>query len=175
VGEVTVGLGRVWVQTLGDGVVRADQITGIDAHQTPALTGKPARWLLDVVLGVPIGSGHREEWTVTAMHRTLIQTGHDPSPAAAALARLLAQLDVINAAGIITPTSDRATTDQGALSEAGAPGPGPRTAAATAAPSPQDGAVDGAVDGAAVAGGVRLRFTPFPEPEPGRHTGAEYL
>ena len=74
-----MGLSRVWVQTLSDGLVRADQITGIDAHQTPALTGKPARWLLDVVLAVPIGSGHREGWTVTALHRTVIQTGHDPS------------------------------------------------------------------------------------------------
>ena len=70
-----MGLSRVWLQTLGDGLVRADQITGIDAHQTPALTGKPARWLLDVVLAVPIGSGTRDGWTVTALHRTLIQTG----------------------------------------------------------------------------------------------------
>ena len=29
-----MGLSRVWLQTLGDGLVRADQITGIDAHQT---------------------------------------------------------------------------------------------------------------------------------------------
>ncbi len=146
-----MALGRVWVQTLGDGLVRADQITGIDAHQTPALTGKPARWLLDVVLAVPIGSGRREDWTVTALHRTLIQTGHDPSPAAPALARLLAQLDVIHAAGIITAhVGDRVA---------------------------QDGAQEGSgEDGkAAVAGGVRLRFTPFPDPDPGRHTGAEYL
>ena len=106
-----MGLSRVWLQTLGDGLVRADQITGIDAHQTPALTGKPARWLLDVVLAVPIGSGHRDGWTVTALHRTVIQTGNDPSPAAPALARLLAQLDVINAAGIISASL---VTDRGA-------------------------------------------------------------
>ena len=139
-----MGLDRVWVQTLADGLLRADQITGIDAHQTPALTGKPARWLLDVVVAVPIGSGRREDWTVTALHRTLIQTGHDPSPATAALARLLAQLDVTNAAGIITAGIHK-EPDGGAENEA------------------------------AVAGGVRLRFTPFPEPAPGRHTGAEYL
>jgi hypothetical protein len=145
-----MGLDRVWLQTLGDGLVRADQITGIDAHQTPALTGKPARWLLDVVLGVPIGSGHRDGWTVTALHRTVIQTGHDPSPAAPALARLLAQLDVINAAGIITASL---VTDRGARGEGAAK----------------------ADDGTAVAGGVRLRFAPFAEPAPGRHTGAEYL
>jgi hypothetical protein len=142
-----MGLSRVWLQTLGDGLVRADQITGIDAHQTPALTGKPARWLLDVVLAVPIGSGHREGWTVTALHRTVLQTGHDPGAAAPALARLLAQLDVINAAGIVSAS---------AVTEAG--GNEPKTE-----------------DGSAVAGGVRLRFAPFAEPAPGRHTGAEYL
>ena len=141
-----MGLSRVWLQTLGDGLVRADQITGIDAHQTPALTGKPARWLLDVVLAVPIGSGRREEWTVTALHRTVIQAGHDPSAAAPALARLLAQLDVINAAGIVTAT-----------------------------PADRGGDASKAEDGSAVAGGVRLRFAPFAEPAPGRHTGAEYL
>lgn len=146
-----MGLCRVWLQTLGDGLVRADQITGIDAHQTPALTGKPSRWLLDVVLAVPIGSGHREGWTVTALHRTVIQTGSDPSPAAPALARLLAQLDVINAAGIISASL---VTERGARGESGN---GPRTEDAT------------------VAGGVRLRFAPFAEPAPGRHTGAEYL
>ena len=31
---------RVWLQTLADGLVRADQVVGIDIHQTPALTGK---------------------------------------------------------------------------------------------------------------------------------------
>jgi len=51
-----VGLTNVWVQTRSDGLVRADQIVGIDAHQTPALSGKPARWLLDVVLPASIGS-----------------------------------------------------------------------------------------------------------------------
>jgi hypothetical protein len=147
-----MGLCRVWLQTLGDGLVRADQITGIDAHQTPALTGKPSRWLLDVQLAVPIGSGNREDWTVTALHRTVIQTGNDPSPAAPALARLLAQLDVINAAGIISASL---VTERG---DRGEGGNRPRTEDATA-----------------VAGGVRLRFAPFAEPAPGRHTGAEYL
>ena len=147
-----MGLCRVWLQTLGDGLVRADQITGIDAHQTPALTGKPARWLLDVVLAVPIGSGHREGWNVTALHRTVIQTGHDPSAATPALARLLAQLDVINAAGIISASIVTEPPDRG-----------------------EGGNASKAEDGSAVAGGVRLRFTPFAEPAPGRHTGAEYL
>jgi hypothetical protein len=143
-----VGLTNVWVQTLGDGVVRADQITGIDAHQTPALSGKPSRWLLDVVVSVPIGSGTREGWTVTALHRTLIQTAEDPGPAPLALARLLAQLDTISATGFISTTREEpATPDAGAEGEH-------------------------ITDRA---GGVRFRFTPFPDPPPGRHTGTEYL
>ena len=73
-----MSLTNVWVQTQGDGLVRADQIVGIKAHQTPALAGKPARWLFDVVLTSSIGSGTREGWDVTALHRTLIQTGEDP-------------------------------------------------------------------------------------------------
>ena len=75
---VAVSLTNVWVQTAADGLVRADQIVGIDAHQTPALSGKPARWLLDVVLTASIGSGTRDGWAVTAVHRTLIQTAEDP-------------------------------------------------------------------------------------------------
>jgi len=47
-----MSLTTVWVQTQGDGLVRADQIIGIDAHQTPALSGKPARWLLRCGAGV---------------------------------------------------------------------------------------------------------------------------
>lgn len=138
----------MWLQTLGDGLVRADQVTGIDAHQTPALAGKPSRWLLDVVLSAPIGSGARGEWGITVLHRTLIQTATDPGPAPAALARLLAQLDLISAAGIIATSRED-----------------PRTAERT--PELED-----------LAGGsgkVRFQFIPFTSPEPGRHTGPEYL
>jgi hypothetical protein len=143
-----VSLTNVWVQTQGDGLVRADQIIGIEAHQTPALAGKPARWLFDVVLASSIGSGTREGWGVTVLHRTLIQTGEDPGDAPAALARLLSQLDLMSAAGIITTTTrepaGRADTDR----------------------------IDEQVVGA---GRVRLRFVPFSSPAPGHHTGAEYL
>ena len=100
-----MSLTNVWVQTQGDGLVRADQIVGIKAHQTPALAGKPARWLFDVVLTSSIGSGTREGWDVTVLHRTLIQTGEDPGDAPAALARLLSQLDLMSAAGTITTTT----------------------------------------------------------------------
>jgi hypothetical protein len=50
--------------------VRADRVVGIDAHQTPALSGNPALWLLDVVPPASIGSGTRDGWAVTAVHRT---------------------------------------------------------------------------------------------------------
>lgn len=57
-----MSLSKVWVQTQSDGLVRADHVVGIDAHQTPALSGKPSRWLLDVVLPTSIGTGTREGW-----------------------------------------------------------------------------------------------------------------
>ncbi len=150
-----MSLTNVWVQTQGDGLVRADQITGIDAHQTPALTGKPSRWLLDIVVSASIGSGTREGWTVTVLHRTLIQTAHDPSPVTAALARLLAQLDLVSAAGLITTGREDPIT-AGPDSDRAADGPG----------------VDEVITGS---DHVRFRFAPFPSPPPGHHTGAEYL
>src|SRR5919112_951155 len=102
-----MSLTSVWLQTMGDGLVRADQVVGIDVHQTPALTGKAPHWLLDVVLPTPIGSGARGEWDVTILHRTLVQTSEAPGDAATVLARLLAQLDIITAAGIITTSHSR--------------------------------------------------------------------
>ncbi|MBW0089485.1 hypothetical protein I4I73_10820 [Pseudonocardia sp. KRD-184] len=141
-----MGLTNVWVQTQGDGLVRADQVVGIDAHRTPALGGKPSRWLLDVVLSASIGSGSREGWTATVLHRTLVQTSDDPGDAPAALARLLAQLDAVSAAGVV------------ATHRADAPDR-----------EPGDG------DLVAGAGRVRFRFVPFADPTPGHHTGAEYL
>ena len=143
-----MSLTNVCVQTQGDGLVRADQIVGIEAHQTPALAGKPARWLFDVVLASSIGSGTREGWGVTVLHRTLIQTGEDPGDARAALARLLSQLDLVSAAGTITTTTRE-----------------------PAGPTDTD-----RIDQQVVAAGrVRLRFVPFSSPAPGHHTGAEYL
>ena len=38
-----MSLTMVWSQTLSDGLVRADQVVGINVHQTPALTGKAWR------------------------------------------------------------------------------------------------------------------------------------
>lgn len=140
-----MSLTNVWVATQGDGLVRADQIAGIDAHQTPALSGKPARWLLDVVLMSSVGSGSREGWTVSVVHRTLIQSADDPQDAPSALARLLAQLDRVSAAGVITVSrAAAATTD------------GPDELTAGSAP-------------------VRFRFVPFTDPAPGHPTDSEYL
>ena len=141
-----MSLTNVWLQTQGDGLVRADQVVGIDAHQTPALTGKPARWLLDVVLAAPVGSGQRGDWGLDVLHRTLMQTGQAPGDAPAVLARLLAQLDGINAAGIITV--GRQDTPEARRAD----------------------------DGLEVESSVlRFRFAPFASPPPGHHTGAEYL
>jgi hypothetical protein len=114
---VVMSLVNVWVQTQGDGLVRADQIVGIDAHQTPALTGKPAHWLLDVVLPAAIGSGHREGWNMNVLHRTLVQASEDPADAPAELARLLAQLDLVSAAGIVT--ASRAARSPGEVAGTG--------------------------------------------------------
>lgn len=144
-----MSLANVWVQTVADGLVRADQVVGVDAHQTPALPGKPSRWLLDVVLPISIGS--QEGWAVTALHRTLIQTSHDPGNAPAALTRLLAQLDLVSAAGVIvTSLANDDRDDPGAQNPRGE-------------------------DMVADAGRVRFRFVPFASPAPGHHTGAEYL
>jgi hypothetical protein len=140
--EAPMSLTKVWVQTQGDGLVRADQVTGMDAHQTPALTGKPSHWLLDVVLSAPIGSGTSEGWGVTVLHRILIQTAQDPGSAPAALARLIAQLDLISAAGIISTSRE----EPGAATGDSASG----VDVMVAAPSP-----------------MRFRFVPFPAHNPG--------
>ena len=164
--EVAVGLANVWVQTRGDGLVRADQVVGIDAHPTPAMSGKPARWLLDGVLPSSIGSGTSEGWGITMVHRTLIQSPEDPGDAPGALARLLAQLDLVSATGVIT-TSRKDTRD-------GEPGEG-RADVPTRAGASDDLVAGAGDDLVAGAGRVRFRFVPFASPAPGHHTGAEYL
>jgi hypothetical protein len=139
-------LTNVWVQTWADGLVRADQIVGIDAHPTPAVAGKPSRWLVDAVLATPIGSGTAEQWGVTVLHRTLIQTGREPHDAPLALARLLAQLDLVSAAGVITVSAEPSRAE------------------------PPEAHVEQTRTGQ-----LRFRFVPFAHPEPGRHTDPEYL
>lgn len=154
-----MSLTSVWLQTLADGLVRADQVVGIDVHQTPALTGKAPHWLVDVVLSAPIGSGVRDQWDLTVLHRTLAQTSEEPGDAATVLARLLAQLDAINAAGIVIAGRARdAAAWSGRAHDPAADGP---------RPAPEQVAAQST--------SVRFRFVPFPSPPPGHHTGAEYL
>ncbi|MEV6877366.1 hypothetical protein [Amycolatopsis sp. NPDC051128] len=98
-----MGLTNVWIATLSDGLLRADQVVGLTAHATPALTGKPPRWLLDVTIRAPAGSGSADGWDVGILHRTLIQIPAEPVGAPEALARLLARLDREDAAGVISP------------------------------------------------------------------------
>jgi hypothetical protein len=97
-----MGLSKVWVQTVADGLVRADSIIGITAHPTPAIAGKPSRWLLDVVLATTTGSGSAGSWISNPLHRTLAQTDHPPANATTDLAGMLARLDATDAAGVIT-------------------------------------------------------------------------
>jgi hypothetical protein len=96
-----LSLANVWLQLLDGSLVRADQVTEITLHQTPEIAGKPSRWLLDVAVAVPVGSGDQSGWRTGPLHRTLTQTSHCPREAPAALARLLAQLDAVDAAGIM--------------------------------------------------------------------------
>ena len=97
-----MGLSRVWIATLDDGLVRADQVVEVLAHRTAAFAGKPARWLLDVVLPIGQGAGTSAHWNLGASHRTLVQTAEEPRGVAARLVRLLCELDDRDAAGIVT-------------------------------------------------------------------------
>ncbi|MEU4253415.1 hypothetical protein AB0F15_39075 [Amycolatopsis sp. NPDC026612] len=101
-----MGLTKVWLATLSDGLIRADQVVGLTAHATPALTGKPPRWLFDATIRAPAGSGSVDGWDMGILHRTLIQTPAEPVGAPEALARLLARLDGEDAAGVIAAAAD---------------------------------------------------------------------
>jgi hypothetical protein len=165
-------LTTVWVRTLADGLVRADQIIGIESHPTPAVGGKPSRWLLDVIVPTVSGGGATThstgDWSLTPLHRTLAQSAQEPREAPTALARLLAQLATTAAAGIITahthtprPPTRTETTRHDTSAH--------RTDHRTAPDAAYDthDTVDPAI--------VRFRFTPFAEAEPARQTDTEYL
>jgi hypothetical protein len=145
-----MALTNVWLRTLADGLVRADQVVGVYAHPTPAGAGKPSHWLLDVVVPTNTGAGQNDSWVVGALHRTVIQTDQEPVDAGENLVRLLAQLDVINASGTVTAS----------------------VGAAGARPSATE--VPTGVDNGAITT-VRFRFTPFRATEPGRNYDPEYL
>ncbi|WP_308257350.1 hypothetical protein [Pseudonocardia lacus] len=138
-----MSLSTVWLQMFDGSLVRADQVVEIELHRTPEIAGKPSRWLLDVVLAVPVGGGGgpHESWRTGPLHRTLVQSSTPPTEAPAALARLLARLDAADAAGIVRADVTRA-----------------------GATPPRATAV--------VASAVRLGFTPFDEAEPDAPSGA---
>ena len=76
-----MSLTNVWLHTLDDEMIRADQIVGIHTHHTPPQVGKPSRWLLNVVLPTPLGTGRLDGRAFSALHRTLIHTPtHPPTP-----------------------------------------------------------------------------------------------
>jgi hypothetical protein len=110
-----MGLATVWLDTLSDGLVRADMVVGIDVHRTPEIGGKPSHWLVDAVLPTGIGGGGPDGWMLGPTHRTLVQTDDEPREAPAQLARLLAHLDAADAAGVISvSTQTRRTAGHGA-------------------------------------------------------------
>jgi hypothetical protein len=140
-----MGLTNVWLRTAADGMIRADQVVGIVAHSTPAIAGKPSRWLLDVVLPVTTGSGAGDNWISGPLHRTLAQTADKPTRAPEALARLLAQLDASSATGTIV-----------------------------AEPARPRGAVTGPSDGEPGDCPIRFQFVPFAPTEPARRSAFEH-
>ena len=105
-----MSLANVWLRMLDGSLVRADQVTEVILDQTPEIAGKPSRWLLDVALAIPVGSGDPRGWRTEPLHRTLAQTDCCPSEAPAALARLLAQLDAVDAAGILRAETSHVRT-----------------------------------------------------------------
>jgi len=112
-----VSLTNVWLQMFDGSLVRADQVVGIELHQTPEIAGKPSRWLLDVVLPVSVGSGGglHEGWRTAALHRTLTQVSSPPHGAPPALARLLARLDAADATGTVRAEVDRSGATAGSV------------------------------------------------------------
>ncbi len=112
-----MGLERVWIETLDHGLVRADHVVEVLAHKTAPFAGKPAHWLLDVVTATNHGAGSAQTWTLTASHRTLIQTDQPPGGAPARLAALLAALHPADTAGLITThqTDESSTPGRGAI------------------------------------------------------------
>ena len=107
----------MWIETQDDGLVRADQVVEVRAHQTAAFAGKPARWLVDVVIPVSQGAGASGQWHLAASHRTLLQTGAEPRGAAHRLVELLCTLDAADAAGIVTPERAPQTSPPAAAPE----------------------------------------------------------
>ncbi|ANN18789.1 hypothetical protein SD37_26320 [Amycolatopsis orientalis] len=110
-----MGLERVWIRTLSDGLLRADQVIGLTAHATPSIPGKAPRWLLDATVSLPAGSGTTSGWDIGILHRTLIQTSAEPVEGPELLARLLARLDAPGTAGIIDPVAARSAGDAGTV------------------------------------------------------------
>jgi hypothetical protein len=168
-------LTNVWLHTLGDGLIRADQIVGALARRTPAVAGKPAHWLLTVVLPMTTGSGQPDIWVTSPLHRTLIQTSDEPADAPEDLTRLLSQLDATDAAGVITaaldepaPASTNSTPQSHRSSAISA-----RSASSPPSPPPPPSALSLARSSARAT--VRFRFTPFRGTDPGYHYDPEYL
>lgn len=99
-----MGLDKVWIRTTADGLLRTDQIIGLDVHPSPIVEGRHPHWLVDATLAVPAGGGGEDSWNLTLLRRTLLQTDTEPLGAEESLARLLASVSQVDASGIITPS-----------------------------------------------------------------------
>ncbi|GEL24823.1 hypothetical protein PSU4_37770 [Pseudonocardia sulfidoxydans NBRC 16205] len=101
-----MSLQHVWLQMCDGGLVRADRISEIVVRPAPAASGGRPRWLIDVVVPTPSGAGDRHGWHTGSLHRTLAQSQDEPPDAPVALARLLAQLDELDVAGVVSTRAD---------------------------------------------------------------------
>lgn len=97
-----MSLEHVWLKMCDGGLVRADRISEIVVRPAPATSGGRPRWLIDVVVPTPSGAGDRHGWRTGSLHRTLAQSHDEPTDAPMALARLLAQLDELDVAGVVS-------------------------------------------------------------------------
>lgn len=125
-----MSLEHVWLQMCDGGLVRADRISEIVVRPAPAAPGGRPRWLIDVVVPTPAGAGDRHGWRTGSLHRTLAQSQDEPTDAPTALARLLAQLDGLDVAGVVSARADGAAAERFVLTtfRAGAPTPSERPA-----------------------------------------------
>lgn len=95
-----MSLCNVWLQLRDGDLVRADRVSEITVHPAPRMSG-PERWLVDVVVPVAAGAGDRGGWRTGPLHRTLAQCDGEPHGAQVSLARLLARLEDLDAAGVV--------------------------------------------------------------------------
>ena len=81
-----MGLTNVWVQTQSDGLVRADQVVGSDAHQTPG-----AEWQA----GLHPDSGHNAGVQQRRLEVGVDEIGPSPRWAEAEVSKVSSRVDEV--------------------------------------------------------------------------------